>query len=247
MKGRSDILEELQLISPLLAGLPKINVFSIPTGYFDRLPNHILQSVQEQHSISFTVDNINKQPEADVPVGYFDTLADNILQKIKNQSLESTQAELQELSPTLSAIQKKNVWSVPEGYFNNLSEVIFSKISRPAGKVFSLKRYESFSMVKYAVAAIFVGVMALGVLKFTGQHNDSNNLPSYVAAAQKIQNIDEEMEKIDDEDIIQYLEANGEDVDMGLVSNMVDDKSLPNEEDYLLDEKTLDNYLENVN
>ena len=37
MKKAPEILNELMAISPLLAGLEKVNVFSVPEGYFDDL------------------------------------------------------------------------------------------------------------------------------------------------------------------------------------------------------------------
>ena len=45
MKFSAEILEELNKVSPLLAGLEKKNVFSVPEGYFDMLTISILKNI----------------------------------------------------------------------------------------------------------------------------------------------------------------------------------------------------------
>jgi len=37
MTDRKDILNELNTISPVVAGIPFVNVFVVPQGYFNRL------------------------------------------------------------------------------------------------------------------------------------------------------------------------------------------------------------------
>jgi hypothetical protein len=99
---------------------------------------------------------------------------------------------------------------------------------------------------KYAVAAAFTGVMALGVFKFIGSGKQSE-LPDYVTAGLKVQDVDQELAKISDDDILKYLEASGTDVKTAMVANSIDENELPSQEDYLLDEKALDKYLNSIN
>ncbi|MBK7884520.1 MAG: hypothetical protein IPJ81_12595 [Chitinophagaceae bacterium] len=242
MENKNDILNELKTISPLLAGIEKINVFSIPEEYFKKLDTYIIEIAKENNFLQ----HINKQPVNEIPLGYFTNLSENILNKIKNQQTQNALEEIKTLSPTLYQLQPINVFKLPGTYFTNLSNEILQKINvQPDTKVVTFRKYNGF--LKYAIAAIFAGAMALGIFKFTQPSAVGNtSLPQYVLDAQKIKNIDEELAKISETDIIKYLQDNGEDVDAALVSITIDEKNLPAEEDYLTDEKALDNYLDNL-
>ena len=60
-------------------------------------------------------------------------------------------------------------------------------------------------------------------------------------------NFDEAVSNISDDDIIAYLKESGEDVNAALVASVADDKNLPEEVDYLINDKTLDNLLNELN
>jgi hypothetical protein len=51
-----DIKQELEQLSPLLAGLDKINPYSLPAGYFEGLPAAFLSMVKEEQS-GFLMNN----------------------------------------------------------------------------------------------------------------------------------------------------------------------------------------------
>jgi hypothetical protein len=234
MNNRIDIINELREISPLLGGMEKVNVFTVPAGYFEQMAGNMLTLVkQEENSLLLAH---KQQPLMDVPAGYFDSLADNILNKIKQQ-------EAVEAYPLLNSISKDNVYTVPQGYFESVSAAILNKVNKPQAKVVGMGSKTGW--FKYAAAAVFVGAVMFGAYKFTGG-GVKESLPDYVIAGQKIQNVEAELEKMADEDIIKYLQAEGSDVEASLVATAIDEKELPSQEDYLLDEKTLDNFLENV-
>ena len=291
MEARIDILNELRELSPLIAGMEKLNVFTVPTGYFEGLTGHILELVKGEEK-GFLTD-LSKQRSFEVPAGYFDGLADTIMAKIKAgqnenaaeelrglspmlysiqnenvfevpqgyfaglpaailnkaQQNENAAEELRGLSPMLYSIQNENVFEVPQGYFADLSDTILSKV-QPV-KVVTMRR-RSITFMKYAVAAVFTGMMALGVFKFTDMGN--NYVDPAVAAGQKIvkeNKFDEEFAKVSDADIVKYLETSGSDVNAALVANTannsVDENDLPSQSDYMMDEKALDKYLDNIN
>ena len=145
----------------------------------------------------------------------------------------------------LYSIQNENVFEVPSGYFKNLSNNILDKV-KPQPKVIKMQRRSSI-FFKYAVAAAFTGVMALGVFKFTASDDKATELPAYVTAGLQVEDVDQELAKIPDADIMQYLEANGTDVKAAMVANSTDKNELPSQEEYLLDDNTLDNYLNSIN
>ena len=243
MESRIDILNEIKALSPFLAGIEKLNVFTVPEGYFNFFSDDVLAILKEENSnikfgnvIHFTTN---------VPQGYFDSLAETVLARVKEQQEVADLNELRTLSPMLYSIQNENVFTVPQGYFETLSDNINNKIKPQRSKVITIgKRSNTF--IKYAVAAAFTGMMALGVFKFSG--SPANVLPDYVTDGLKSHNVDEELSQISDVDIIKYLQANGENVDAQTVANQtLDEKDLPNQADYLMDDKALDKYMDNIN
>ncbi len=246
MENKTDILIELKAISPLIYELEKLNVFTIPQGYFEGLPQRMLILVKEEEP--GILDRLSKENGSTVPAGYFDNLADNILSRIKAKQDETTEAELKGLSPMLYSIQNENVFEVPNGYFNDLASEIVNKVKPHSAKLVVMHSRRS-AFIKYAIAAVFTGVTMLGVFKLT--QPASVKLDAAVLNGLQINkehSFDQEFAKVSDEDIIKYLEANGESVDaQALANKTVDENELPSPADYLSDDKALDKYLDNIN
>lgn len=240
MESTNDILNELNELSPSIAALNKVNVFTVPEGYFESLAEDIMIGIGNENGDRIQ-SSLANGIEEDVPQGYFENLADSILAKIK---AEKTADELRVLSPMLYSIQNENVFEVPPGYFEGLSEEVMRRV-QPQPKVVVMKK-RTATIFKYAVAAAFTGVMALGVFKFTNP-SSKTELPDYVKAGLKIENVDQELSKISDDEIVKYLEANGSDVKTALVASSIEENELPSQEDYMLDEKALDKYLNSIN
>ena len=149
MENGVDILNELKELSPVIAGMEKVNVFTVPVGYFENLSEDILIGIASEKSISN--NSFSDFPAGDIPHGYFDTLADTILGKIKAQNASD---ELRTLSPMLYSIQNENVFEVPQGYFNTLADEIITRVKPQQTKVVTMHRRSS-TFMKYAVAAAF--------------------------------------------------------------------------------------------
>jgi hypothetical protein len=234
MKTNEDILNELLTISPLLAGIDRKNVFTVPEGYFNTL---------NQHIINRTVHN---QTLSSVPEGYFDNLAGQVLNKIKAEE----DVTLETLAPHLQALQHINVFRVPNGYFNDLASVVLNKIQRPA-RVIEIQRR---SIWKYAAAAIvtgFIAVNSLWTFNNTSQPVASKTfqklgLPSYFSEAYQYKTEDELNEAIaslPSDDIVSYLQNTGTVADNEQLNSAIDTKNMPSQDDYLNDENTLETYL----
>ncbi len=242
MENRNDILNELKELSPVVAAIEKVNVFTVPNGYFEHLSTDIMMGIGYENGMKY--NTASGSPIADVPPGYFDSLADHILQNIKAQDTDDAATEIRTLSPMLYSIQNENVFEVPAGYFESLHEEVLNKVMPKQPKVIVMQKRSS-TFFKYAIAAAFTGVMVLGVFKFTG-NKPAVNLPDYVTAGLQVGDIDQELEKIADADIVKFLEAGGTDFNAALVANSVDKNELPSQEDYLTDEKALDKYLDDI-
>jgi hypothetical protein len=244
MENSANILNELVTISPMIAGIEKRNVFTVPAGYFENLGAAVLMNVNaEMASLPPATE-----PLMQVPQGYFESLAGNILNRIKAENNPAT--ELKELSPMLYSIQNEHVFTVPQGYFESLPASILAKVKPQQARVVSMQKRTVATILKYAIAAVFTGVMALGVYKFAnpgaGKVPPVAAVPQYVKDGQHIKNVDEELAKIPDEDIIKYLQADGTNIDAALVANKMEEAELPSQEDYLSDDKALDKFLDNV-
>ena len=299
MENRVDILNELQTLSPMLAALDKVNVFTVPQGYFSSIAATVLACInEEENNLSAS---IGEQNLYGVPQGYFNTLAGSILNKIKQEEgiyeelkivspaiaaiskenifevpqgyfnalpvsilnkinqAESVQEELKIISPAIAAISKENIFEVPQGYFKNLQQNILQTI-QPAAKVVYMQRRSS--LLKYAAAAMVTGALALGVYKYS----DKAIVGTQVALVENVKpvaaiTLDPSIEKgksmddkqfteslnnLSEEEITQYLEKNGDEADVAALASNVEGTSLPSQDDYLLNEKTLENYLKDI-
>lgn len=238
MELSNEIYEELNTISPLLAGMEKRNVFSVPEDYFPAVALDLLKKVNAtaNHPNGFTV-----------PEGYFDSLSNSILQKIRSE--EDPQQELRTLSPMLYSVQNENVFQVPAGYFRNLENEIWGRI-HPAAKVVEMRKRDS--VWKYAAAAVVTGIIGLSSLmtfnssKSTPDKATTQSVSSAIKSASEFKNdkqVNAAIATLSDDEIIKYLEKTGNDVDGEVLAAGIDGNVLPSTKDYLTDENTLETYL----
>lgn len=245
MKPGDHILNELRAISPVVADVPYRNVFTVHEGYFDGLETEL--------SARITAERFQAKNIFTVPEGYFESLEENILQKIKAGASETAAEELRGLSPVLAGIGNRNVFTVPAGYFEQLD---FVAEERTEAKVIKMKPVRS--VFRYAAAAVITGLLGLSVINIVDRTPSADpataftkSNPQVLADANNIVKtgtFDQEMSKLSDKEIEQYLQESGQDVNAALVaSSATTDTKLPDAADYLLDENTLDNYLKDNN
>ena len=156
MKQTDTFNEELKTLSPLLWGLSKAPLYSVPPFYFDQLSKAIMLCIEQAHE-SATIHSID---QAAPPAGYFDNLSTVILNKIKDEQQQSAAEELATLSPLLQQLQSINVYHVPEGYFEAATAPILR--DRPT-KLVSM--FAGNKIIRYAAAAVFIGAMGFTVFK----------------------------------------------------------------------------------
>lgn len=245
MENKStEILTELKAISPLLAAMEKVNVFIVPDGYFSDLDKRILTTVFIYRDEK---NNFQKVPE-----GYFDSLPGRILSKIKGEKNESATEEIKALSPALFYLKEENTFAVPENYFDNLSDRILAKINEKETKVISIS---SGKWWKYAAAAVVAGVIAISSLQIFYHNSGSNskevitvsaNIPDYIQESSQYktpEKLNQGIASLSDDEIVNYLQTTGSILDEETITKNLDAKELPNADDYLIDENTLNNFL----
>ena len=285
METNSQILNELNALSPTLAGMRNVNVFSVPPGYFDSISATVIACLKVE-------DSAQAGDEREVPAGYFDTLAGSVLNKIRaaegrleeNDTLspllaglrdrnvfkvpngyfennianllsvvtpEDASDELRRISPLLYSIQNEEVFTVPEWYFESVTNEVLDKVKPSAARIVQMPRRNI--VARYAIAAIMVGLAAFGVIKFANTDNPGTQpqvaiMDASIEKGRKMndQQFNDALKNLTTADIAGYLEQNGDITDITALGNNVDETTLPNLEDYLLDEKTLDNYLKQI-
>jgi len=156
----SGVTDELNAISPLLAGLSKKNPYSIPAGYFQELPSGIIEGAK-------AIDAVNEE------IG-----------------LEKFTALDPDLSFSgLDNIRRINVYAVPDLYFNEFPEKMQSRVGRkePAKLVsmgFSRKLF------RYAAAAVVSGLLLAGALFYmTGKSSPNITLAANQQAKDSVTGI----------------------------------------------------------
>lgn len=248
MEKSTEILNELRSISPSLAEMEKVNVFTVPEGYFIDLDEKIATTVFLQ------VDK--KENFQKVPEGYFDSLSNKILSRIKGEE-ESADNEIKSISPALHYLKQEEVFTVPEGYFDGLSNRILNKVTGQDAKVVSFNSVKKWW--KYAAAAVVAGIITITSLQLfktqytnsgSGMVASSTNLPAYVQLASHYKTprqLDQGIASLTDDEIAKYLEKNTTILDDETLTKNTDTKELPTADDYLLDDNALDNYLQKIN
>ncbi len=231
------------------------NAFSVPNGYFEGLSNSILNKIRasennevldEMSQLSSTIAGIGNANVFTVAPAYFDELDNTILQSIYASESNEVIDEMSKLSPTVAGIGNKNVYTAPQGYFDTLR---FANTEAPVVKMQKHTAVRSF--FKYAVAAVVTGLLGLSVYTFVNKPLKPNvQTAALMKQADEIiknNSFDVTLEAISDKDLEKYLTNNGEDVNAALVASTAEDVQLPNAEDYLFDDKTLDNFLNENN
>ena len=288
-----NIQDELQALSPLLAGIKDINVFTTPAGYFNQLSVAVIDAISSSRYID---TNTTDNSSVSVPKGYFENLAKNVIQKIKTQqpeiatdtgdgmlglldnlskenvfeipvnyfnslgvdillkinATENDTDKLKQIAPLLYRCTKENAGEIPAGYFDNLSATILKKIAdKTPGKVIAMSG--RFSFVKYAVAAIFIGAISMVVFNYYNKPANIN-IHEYAALDSSVEKgkamddakFNETLNSLSEEEIANYLQKTGTEADVALLSSSVDENSVPSQEEYLLNDKTLENFIIDV-
>lgn len=249
MKHSPEILAELEGISPKVAQIAKANIFSVPENYFQNFYTSLFSKIEEVGTLP-----AKKIISQKVPEGYFDNLADNILLKIKQEKLQTAKEEMETLSPVISGIGNKNIFKVPTGYFD---EALWTATTKAApAKVVTINFRKR--VLQYAAAAAVTLLISLTVFNYYNKSNtqiengvaQAAQTEAVMAQAKQIINndsFDEVLKQLPENEIENYLEDRGLDVQAALVASSIEAKDLPSAEDYLFNENALSDFLKEQN
>jgi hypothetical protein len=195
MDNNNEITQELEQIAPALVPLPKQNPFTIAPSYFSSLASDIIKKANIDCDFNL---KLTKQNPYNVPNEYFINLPTIILEQIKKGELKSAVFdEMEQISPLLNTISKKPVYSVPLQYFN---EIDWNKVSLPGKKAKVVSFATNGNIIRSVVAAIFVGVLCLGVVLYKGSQKPDTVAFEHPKAAYGVQ-------KLSEQEIITFLKT----------------------------------------
>jgi len=195
MTNRNTILNELAELGNVLANHDPQNIYAIPAGYFEGLASQILNRIKaleannakkELSLLSPLLSNVSKEVPYSVPAGFFQNLSEDVLKKIsehedylrKESFGQTSEEEIETLSPLLSSLKNKNPYSTPAGYFEKLETGVVRKDSfgeKKETKVISITKRRWYRL---AVAAVVIGIVAIsGLTIFRSKQVDPNKNP----------------------------------------------------------------------
>lgn len=182
MSTRNDILNELKELESSLSGLPLINTYQVPAGYFDGFSSRMLNIVkamdtmdarEELSLLSPLVNDIDRNMPFAIPANYFNGLENRIMEGVL---ASESDAELETLSPLLSGLKKKNPYTVPDNYFEGLVNIAKNSEPRKEAKVISIGARKWF---RVAAAAVVISFITIGAFLFTRKDTVSAADKSY--------------------------------------------------------------------
>ena len=77
------IQEELKANTPILASLQQLDVYTVPSGYFEHLVFEIQARINEDKLFVTSSSNVFQ-----IPDGYFETLSDAVISRIETKKNE---------------------------------------------------------------------------------------------------------------------------------------------------------------
>jgi hypothetical protein len=196
--ANKDIIQELSDLGSNLQGDISQNIYSVPTGYFEGFSEQILSLIKANESLTW-LSSLPKETPFHVPVGYFNELDERIIEVIRRHpDYQTSEEELESVSPLLSSISKRPVYSVPIGYFENFKPGVEEKKETKVVSITGRK------WLRYAAAAIIVGVILMaGFIAFNNKNKDS--------AGKTLAKFEKEVKKINDvkstDTLIEFMDA----------------------------------------
>jgi hypothetical protein len=247
MKRNSDILNELQTISPAVANLSFMQPYTVPAGYFETLSDVILTRVIAGSGEDSAVMSVaGKAMPFEVPANYFENLSASVLSKLSAKNELSASEEIMQLSPVLAGISKQNVYTVPNGYFESVPDLITEKvIDNGKAKIVSIT---TSKWISYAAAAAVLVMVAFGLNRMINP--SSNNLDSFVKEGLTYKTeaqIAEGLQSIEQADLVAYLHMTAEAKDAETIASIADDAVLQSEEETAVEDPLLETYMNQLN
>ena len=186
MNNRTAIKDELNELNSLLPLEKGPELYSVPVGYFEgfaesvvqRLKIDSLSSSEELEEIAPFLASLPKEMAFSVPAGYFSEATKGLSDWVKEESL-----------PQFLQSDRQMPFSVPDGYFESLPGIILKKVSPREAKIIPIS--SSRKWMRYAVAAMVAGIIAVSSVLYFGNNNQpiDPSSESYEWVATNLKNV----------------------------------------------------------
>lgn len=205
MPNRHHITNELNELQSTLVSLQPGNIYRVPTGYFDNLPEQILYRIKSIDTVAVTDElahvspflaAVSRKTPYTVPAEYFEQLDHSIAYNIDQSSGE----ELDSISPLLSGLKKQNTFTVPDGYFDQLTTITGKEEVPAETKIISIKSRRKW--LQYAAAAVTISFVAISSF-FLLNKKDNNSTANIDKPAVWIE---KNMNKVSTEEINAFIQ-----------------------------------------
>lgn len=150
---------EMVRLSPWLLDQRVSATWHVPAGYFDHLPDTLLQQLAPQ--------------DDSLPIGYFDQLPKQVMQRIR--------AEVEE-DPILDLPIIKQPFQVPHDYFDQLPDRVLPKAKKHTSRIVRFQR----RWQTVAVAAAMLAAVVAGYLTWQPTLSEDNQLSMADLSAQEL-------------------------------------------------------------
>jgi len=227
MQRSHEILNELEQLSMVVAGISRQMPYEAPEGYFSEFPRKMLTLLEQDALEKAPSPDWGKGPAMSVPEGYFEGFASKMMDKIRAQASQPTQAtdpdsplltrigknmpyqvpegyfETSIPSTVLMGLKDKPVYQVPEGYFETLAEIVVARIQpaevkQATGKLISIGSSRKTAWWKYAAAAVVTGsILTFGWMRL---RTDPGTPPVALV------NVPQDLTKVSDQDLENYVD-----------------------------------------
>ena len=187
--------------------------------------------------ISKTIAAIPNVNVYSLPEGYFEDFSTRVLSSIKSLPSYSLHTN----------IKDSQTYSIPVNYFDSLADEILFKIKKEK-EVISLPLRNK--VLRFSIAAVVIALLGLSltaIIKHNRIMEEENNYSAYVMQeANRIlisKSFEDNLNSLEEEDVVKYLQDNGLDVNAALVASLSDEKEIILKDDDFYDGETLGNYL----
>ena len=168
MNNRVTIQDELNELGSSLPLEKGSELYSVPMGYFEgfaqsvvqKLKTDSLSSSEELEEIAPFLASLPKKMPFSVPNSYFSETTEGLSDWVKEESL-----------PQFLKTGKQMPFSVPDGYFESLPGIILKKVNPREAKVIPIS--SSRKWMRYAVAAMIAGIIAVSSILYFGNNNQA--------------------------------------------------------------------------
>lgn len=198
--GMGDREEPFPVILPNQAGKTP---YAVPEGYFNQLADTILRRVkaadealspeEELSALSPLLSGLNKKMPFEAPAGYFAGLTENVVSGAK--AIDFVNEELENLPPVLAGLKHKQVYQVSAGYFEQLPDQVLARVKTSAKPAKVVSFGAGKKLMRFAVAAVLTGLVAIGAWWFTGN-----------SGSQKTDGVVAEVNKMTTEELQSYVD-----------------------------------------